>query len=118
MILSRRTGVSVFCCYSQKDEDLACELKMHLWVLHRQGLINGWYNRPIESNKEEAKGALLQIYEARIIFLLISQDFTTSDYWQGPEMDLMLAIHEGGYVRILPIILRPVERNDTLLKKF
>ena len=46
---------------------------------------------------------------AHIILLLISSDFLASDYCYSIEMTRALKRHEAGEVRVIPILLRPVD---------
>lgn len=116
MQIERRTGVSIFCWYSQKDEELAYELEMHLSVLQRQGLITAWYDHQIDFSKEEGEDAKSEINKAQIILLLISPDFMASDYQRGREMAWIMANHRR--VRIIPILLRPTNLEGTPFEEF
>jgi TIR domain len=111
-------GAYVFCSYAQKDEGLARELKMHLSVLRRQGLITAWFDHQIEESHEEGKGALPEIDKAQVILLLISPDFMASDYSHSAEVQRAVQRHESRETRVLPILLYPVNLEGTPLEKF
>src|SRR5207249_10324491 len=54
---------------------------------------------------------------AQIILLLISPDFMVSDYCYGVEMMHSMERYESGEALVIPIILRPVYRQDAPFAK-
>lgn len=101
--------IEVFYSYSHKDEILRDELDMHLALLKRQNLINGWYDRDIAGGDELDEEILERLNKARIILLLVSPAFIASDYCFKSEMTLAMAKHEARTARVIPIILRPCD---------
>ena len=100
--------IEIFCCYARKDQQLLDELRIHLRMLQRQGLIDAWYDRDIISGKERIREIDAHLDTAQIILLLISPHFMNSDYCYGIEMKRALERHERGEARVIPVILRPV----------
>ena len=99
-------AIEVFFSYSHKDEELRNELKKHLSILKRQGVITGWHDRRIGAGKEWEGEIDAHLNTAYIILLLISSDFLASDYCYDVEMKRAMERHEAGEARVIPIILR------------
>ena len=108
---SAKTGgpVDLFYSYAHEDEELVKELRKHLSILKRQGVIREWYDREITAGTDW-KGQIDQhLNSAGVILLLVSADFLASDYCYDVEMTLALERHDQGEARVIPVILRPVD---------
>ena len=102
-------SIEVFYSYAHEDEALIRELRTHLSILKREGLIREWYDRDITAGAEW-KGQIDQhLNVAGVILLLISADFLASDYCYDVEMTRTLERHGQGEARVIPVILREVE---------
>lgn len=109
--------VKIFFCYAHEDEPLLNKLKSHLRVLQRQDLIEVWHDRDINVGTEWEQEISRQLNTSQIILLLISPDFMDSDYCYSVEMKRAIERHERGEARVIPIILRYVHWQETLLAK-
>jgi hypothetical protein len=105
-------AIEVFFSYAHEDEDLRDELKKHLSMLKRQGLIKDWYDRRIGAGKELNGEIYTHLNAADIILLLVSPDFIDSDYCWDVEVKRAMERHEAGEARVIPVILRPVDWKD------
>jgi len=101
-------GIEIFFCYARKDQALLNDLKTHLTLITRSGLINMWHDANISPGAEWEKEIDKHLNTAQIILLLISPDFMDSDYCYGIEMKRAMERYEQGKSRVIPIILRPV----------
>ena len=102
-------SIEVFYSYAHEDEELVKELRKHLSILKRQGVIRDWYDREITAGTDW-KGQLDQhLNSAGVILLLVSADFLASDYCYDVEMTRALERHDQGEARVIPVILRPVD---------
>lgn len=101
--------VKIFFCYAHEDEFLLNKLKTHLKPLQRQGLIDIWHDRDINAGLEWESEINKHLASADIILLLISPDFINSEYCYSIEMAHALERYQRGEVRVIPIILRPVD---------
>ncbi len=110
-------SVKIFYSYAHEDEALRDELEKHLSNLERQGHIVLWHDRKIDAGKEWAHEIAANIQEAQIILLLISPDFMASQFCNESEVPLAMERHETEGVRVIPVILRPVDWQDTLFHK-
>ncbi|SRR6266436_2206735 len=59
----------------------------------------------------------IHLNSAQIILLLVSPDFLASEYCYGDEVERAMKRHEAGEAIVIPIILRPVEWEDTPFSK-
>jgi hypothetical protein len=101
------------CADTPEDRALCEQLERHLSILKRSGLIRDWHARNIQAGTEWERTAHAQLNNAQIILLLISADFIASDYCYSKEMRYALARQKTGEARVVPILLRPVDRRDT-----
>ncbi|MFL6212158.1 MAG: COR domain-containing protein [Pyrinomonadaceae bacterium] len=100
--------IRIFYSYSHKDEQLRNLLETHLKILQRRGLVSAWHDRMIEAGDEWRSSIDSNLERADIILLLVSSDFTASDYCWEREMRRSLERHKSGDAHVVPIILRPV----------
>ena len=89
--------------------DLRDRIDKHLGILKRLEQIVGWYDREIQAGTKWEHEIEENLNTAHLILLLVSADFVASDYCYGVEMKKALELHQTGRVRVLPILLRPVD---------
>jgi MinD-like ATPase involved in chromosome partitioning or flagellar assembly len=114
--LPSNVPVKIFISYSHYDAPLKNELEKHLAVLRRQKAIQIWSDREIASGTAWSQEINSRLEAADIILLLISPDYLVSPA-SDREMERALALHEAGKARVIPIILRPVDWQATLITK-
>jgi hypothetical protein len=100
-------SIEVFCCYARRDKPHLDDLKTHLIVLQRQGLITIWNDTDISPGSNWEEEVEKHLNTAHIILLLISADFIASEYCYSKEMKRAIERHEQGEARVIPVILRP-----------
>ena len=105
--------VTVFFSYAHEDEPLLNNLKSHLQPLRRQGLIDVWYDRDISAGMQWQDEIDSRLNTSDLILLLVSHHFIDSDYCYGREMQRALERHKAGDAYVIPIVLRPVDWEDT-----
>ena len=66
--------IEVLISYAHRDETLKDELRKHLSLLKRQGIISEWHDRDIEVGVDWSKDMDAHLESAQIILLLISPD--------------------------------------------
>jgi hypothetical protein len=99
--------VDIFFSYAHEDETLMDDVRRHLILFDRQGLIRKWHDRQIPAGASW-KGQLDErLRIAKVILLFVSPDFFASDYCYEQEMAEALRRHEQGTAVVVPIILRP-----------
>lgn len=102
----------LFYSYAHEDEALRDELDKHLSALRREGAIVDWHDREITAGDEWREVIAGELQEATIILLLVSSDFLASDFcWT--ELSEAIKRHEAGEARVIPIILRPCDWQNT-----
>ena len=110
-------SVEVFFSYSHQDEQYRDKLAKHLSILQRQGVISGWYDGDISAGAEWDKEIKAHLDSAQIILLLISDDFLASDYCWEIELTRAMERHKAGEAIVIPVILRPVDWQDSQFSK-
>lgn len=105
--------LSVFISYAHEDENLCEEFLKHLKQLQRDGLIQGWHDRKLTAGTEWAGKIDDRLNAADIIILLVSPDFLASQYCYDVEMKRALERHESGEARVVPVILRPSDWQNS-----
>lgn len=108
--------IRLFYSYAHEDEALRQQLGNHLSALPQE-LIEDWHDRNISAGKEWEREIGTHLEGADIILLLISSDFMASRYCYSSEGKRALERHEAGEARVIPILLRPFDWQDTPLAK-
>jgi len=102
-------SIEVFYSYAHEDEELVKQLRKHLSILKRQGVIREWYDREITAGTDW-KGQLDEhLNSSGVILLLVSADFLASDYCYDVGMTRALERHDQGQARVIPVLLRKVD---------
>jgi hypothetical protein len=109
--------IILFYSYAQEDESYRIELEKHLKLLNRQGIISEWHFRMITGGAEWKGEIDNHLNIAKIILLLISSDFISSDYCYDIEMKKAMKMHERKIAHVIPVILRPVDWHSSLFGK-
>ena len=105
--------VEVFFSYAHEDEELKEGVRKHIVLLQRRGLIRKWHDRMISPGQNWADKIDSHLNTAHVILLLVSADFIASDYCYGVEMKRALERHAAGEARVIPVILRPCDWQDS-----
>lgn len=109
--------IEVFISYSHRDENLKDELYVHLANLIRQGKIKPWQDRAIEAGTEWDAEIRARLESAGVILLLITSRFIASEYCFDKEMQRAMERHTAGTARVIPIIMKPCDWQDTLFSR-
>jgi tetratricopeptide (TPR) repeat protein len=112
--------VKVYYCYAKEvkeDEDLRDRLTAHLTPLRRARKLTIWFDVQIQAGSYWKLEVEKQLQEADLILLLVSADFIQSDYCYNLQLTQALNHYEAGKVEIVPILLRPVLWEETLIKQ-
>jgi hypothetical protein len=110
-------AVEIFFSYAHEDEALRDQFAMHLRPLERQGVIKVWHDRNIKAGEEWDKEVDRHLESADIILLLISANFLASDYCYGIELQRALERHDRNEARVIPVIFRSVDWQNSLFGK-
>jgi DNA-binding response OmpR family regulator len=106
-------ALKVFFSYSHKDEKLRDRLDAHLSSLKHMGIIHSWHDRKITAGSHVDNRIDAQLEKADLILLLVSADFFSSEYCYKKEMRQALERHKAGKARVIPVILRPVDWDQS-----
>jgi TIR domain len=111
-------AAKVFISYSHKDEALRDQLEVQLAMLKRQGLIDTWHDRRMKAGEELNFEINAKLEEADVILLLISPDFLASTYCYNIEKAHALRRVQAGTAKLISVILRPCEWDQTDLRHY
>ena len=106
-----------FISYSHRDKPTLDRLHTHLAPLHRQGLIEEWFDREILAGSEIDAAVDEELESCELFLLLVSPDFLASDYCYEREMQRALERHEAGEARVIPIIIEPCDWTTSPLRQ-
>ncbi|GCF10217.1 toll/interleukin-1 receptor domain-containing protein [Dictyobacter arantiisoli] len=106
--------VNIFIAYAHQDAKLEHILFKHLNPMIRQKLICPWDDRQIMAGKVQQEELIKNFNEADIILCLISPDFIGSDYHNWIETQSALDKQASGEVKVIPILLKSVQWEDTI----
>jgi hypothetical protein len=101
--------VQIFCSYADSDVSWLDEMRKHLSLSARQGLLTLWHHQHISPGSNWQLAIDTHLETADVILLLISADFLASDYCYGVEMKRALERHQKGEALVIPILIRPVD---------
>ncbi|MEH1796145.1 MULTISPECIES: TIR domain-containing protein [unclassified Nostoc] len=105
--------VKVFYCCSDsaQDEEMRQKLENHLSILKRQAVITNWHKGMISPGKEWESEIDTNLKTADIILVLISSEFTASDYHWDVLVKQAMKQHKARTSRVITILLRPVDNS-------
>lgn len=103
----------IFISYSHKDKKHLQKLLTHLSALKRSEQVEEWSDHNIDAGREWAKEIDTNLQTADVILLLISPFFLASDYCYSLEGTHALERHRAKNACVIPVLLRPVEWDDT-----
>lgn len=104
-----------FISYSHKDAHALTRLHDHMAVLHREGLIETWFDRNILAGQNIDFAISEKLHESNLFLLLVSPDFLASPYCTEMEMQRALGRHANGSAIVVPIIIEPCDWHATPL---
>jgi TIR domain len=116
MLTPFSTPIETFICYSSNDHLFYEQLLTHLLPLQQQHILELKYNRKIGLGAEWRQHIHPGLASARLILLLISQDFISSGYLSDTEMQQALKRYEHGETAIISILVRPALWENTPLR--
>jgi TIR domain len=109
MLTTKVVKVFYCCSDSAQDEKMRQKLEEHLSTLERQGVINNWHKGMISPGKEWESEIDTNLKKADIILVLISSEFTASDYHWDVLAKQAMEQHRAKTSRVITILLRPVD---------
>jgi hypothetical protein len=104
-----RKSVRALISYSHKDEQHRQSLVSALATALRNRELEIWSDHCITAGQEIDDSILVQLKEADVIFLLVSQDFIASDYCYKTELEIALERHSNERCLVVPIVVRPTD---------
>jgi TIR domain len=118
LYLGLRRGMSshrMFVSYSHKDDYYRERFYTALAGLRHQGQISLWDDHEVAAGVEWESQILEQLSAAGLIVFLVSPDLLNSEYIYGKEMDHALALHRNRRARVIPVIVRPADWEQSPL---
>jgi len=109
--------LKLFCSYAHEDKPLWLEFKSHLSSLGRQGLIEVWFDGMIEAGQRWEEEIYRKLETADIILLLVSSHFMDSEFCYSKELARAVEREAKGTTRIVPVRIRPVDLEGTIVGK-
>lgn len=101
--------VEIFISYARDDQQACKVLVKHLAMLRHQHLISDWHDGMILPGDDWKSAIYEKLQNAKIVLLLISKNFMSSDFCYANELKYAMERHERGETRIVPIILSPCD---------
>jgi len=105
-------AIEIFYSYVEEDKDMAEKLQKHLILLKRQGLITDWHSGKLIPDVEPSEQIQEHLETAKIILLLISQDFMFSEHHDTVEVKRAMERHKSKEAIVIPVLLRPSNDLD------
>ena len=105
-------AIEIFYSYVDEDKDMAEKLQKHLVLLKRQKLITDWHFGKLIPDEEPSEQIKEHLDTAKIILLLISQDFMFSEHHDTVEVKRAMERHQLKEAIVIPVLLRPSNDFD------
>jgi len=96
----------VFISYSHTDEKYMVQLRNHITMLEKEGLIEEWNDRKLIAGQDWDKEISENLASSTVIIMLISSDFLGSKYCFDIEMTRAMELHESRNAIVIPVIVR------------
>lgn len=112
---NRQSGIEVFISYAHEDDQYRKQLIKHLSALILENKIHVWHDEKIPIGEDWNGEIDEHLNSADLIIMLISSNFLHSSYIFNIEVKVAMSRHESGEARLLPIIVRTTDWQDTLL---
>ena len=100
--------IRLFVSYSRKDKDICDRVVNHLSPLESSGRVDIWRDTDILPGGQWNREIEQQINAADIILLLISSNFTSSDFCYKKEMPIALKRERNKEAIVIPILIKDV----------
>ncbi len=98
---------TVFISYSHLDEVWKERVLTHLKVLEKEGITTIWHDRDIPIGTDWWPQIQTRIHEARVVVMLITANFLTSDFIKEKEMPLIWQRRRNGEITVIPVLVEP-----------
>ncbi len=108
----------MFISYSHEDELYMVELRKHLILLEKKGILNQWCDKELVAGDELQPEIMKHLEDADIIAFLVSIDFQSSDFCVRVELAKALEKKKNQGAVIIPIIVRTCRWQDSVLGQF
>lgn len=110
--------LQVFISYAHSDEGYLVKLKKHLSSLRLSGLIEDWDDGCIFPGDNWQKEIDSALKKADLVIFLVSSDFLDSYYCYKKEFSAALKLQQKGSLKIVPVILRDCQWQNTPFAAF
>ena len=104
----------LFISYAREDEEYKNQLVKHLKGLARQGVIASWHDGQLVAGQQWSDEIVRNLTEARVVLLLISPSFISSDYISKVELAQAGERYEKGEVSVIPVLVLNVHAWETI----
>ncbi len=106
--------VSLYCVAAPADEALLNQWEAHLLPLQQAGLLTFWSERHLQAGADRITQRSMHLDQANCMVLLLSADFFADDDCMALMNEALLRQRQDR-MRVIPLLVRPVEWRDSLL---
>lgn len=111
--LDKDNGIALYIAYSAEDEELyKDEFKPYIQKMKKSRWIHSFYERKIIGEKWDHVISN-RLESSRIILLLVSLDFISSEYCYQEEVLHMMELHNRGAATVAPVLIDDIDLSDT-----
>jgi internalin A len=100
-------AIPVFISYAHEDSVYCDQLKGALTPYERKNELQIWADQLIDAGQTWETEIIANLDRAKIVILLLSNDFMRSDYAMEKEVPYALKRHERGECVVIPVVARP-----------
>lgn len=114
----RRAQINVFCSYSDEDQRFQESLEKHLTSLVREGSVLVWARHKVRAGQKRRREIDAQLEKARLILLLISSNFISSDDCYAGGLVRALQRYHNDNVCVISILVKPCTWDELAFSSF
>jgi len=115
---TKKDPLKLFVSYSHEDEGHLNNLRKHLNILKKEGIVDHWDDRKLIAGQKLDDEILSHLKEADLIVFLVSIDFLTSYYCYDIELAAAFEQVKNAQSRIISIIVRHCDWSKSGLQKY
>ena len=103
----------IFLSYSKKDDFFIKTFKKYIKCLEREGSIKIWDKKNILPGEDWNAKTIEELELADIILIFASENYIADDYIWNIELGKIMLLYESQKSKVIPIILKPCNWQET-----
>jgi hypothetical protein len=108
MTIKSKQPRAIYLSYAQEDEVLKQDFENNVLIMLQQTQLISWIERQVHRGTDWSQVIDSRLFVTDLAILLVSPNLLSSSYCSGAEFHKMFEQFKEGKMRIIPILLHPV----------